>query len=702
MTDITQQKAFEAHLERINQRYELAVNATGVGLWEVDMTTNERFTSARLREIFTLDQNKDPELKNILDRVHPEDRRLVDEANKQLLQSKRSSNVEYRIKRDDGKYIWVRNRARTQLGKDGQLIRVAGIIEDIGDRKQQELELEEKNRTLGIQNKQLQEVNDQLAKAHKAQLESESRFERAVQASGGYIYESRADGTFSFLSEQFKTITGYNCQDLIGRLITDLVPEDERSKVKERLSEIAQKRLTCRDIEFPILHKNGQTVWLNLTAAPYFDLDGTFLGYCGSGTNITQRKTRDLELALARQKADEANRAKSNFLAAMSHEIRTPMNGVLGMAYSLQNTEISPHQKDLVSTIIESGEVLLNLLNDILDLSKIEAHQLELEERSFSVVALLQKCKQLWTPIFTEKSIDLHIETQLDQVPNVLGDPTRFYQILQNLLSNALKFTDRGQVILRATSEKETYDDLTLRIEVQDSGIGIPTEAQDHLFERFTQADSSVARKYGGSGLGLSICSELVELMDGEIGVRSATGEGSVFWFTASLKKAERSETQAPLHEDRSETIANIQFDPSTKILVAEDNQVNQKVISAFLQIAGLTCDIVDNGLTAIEKAQAIHYDLILMDIQMPALDGMTATHKIRQLSEYYDTAPIIALTANASLDDQNFYLNSGMTDYVAKPINPDHLFRAIKKYIPVLSDEASKSIDRGVQTLAG
>jgi len=691
MTDITQQKAFEAHLERINQRYELAVNATGVGLWEVDMSTNERFVSEKLREIFSFDQNKDPELRSFLDRVHPDDHHLVTDANKLLLETRRSSNVEYRARRDDGSYVWVRNRARAQLNEDGQLVRVAGIIEDISERKQQELELEDKNRALGVQNRKLQEVNDQLAKAHKAQLKSEKRFERAVQASGGYIYETNKDGTFSYLSEQFKDITGHTSEALIGGFITDLVDDDESRNLKARLTELARQHASSREIEFPIRHKEGHIVWLNVTAAPYFDLDGTFLGYCGSGMDITQRKTRDLELAHARQKADEANRAKSNFLAAMSHEIRTPMNGVLGMAYSLQNTDIDTNQKELVSTIIESGEILLNLLNDILDLSKIEAEQLELEDADFDTKSIFKKCSQLWTPIFAEKSIELIIDADLTQATDLIGDPTRFYQILQNLLSNALKFTDHGQVILRATLESETESNVTLRVEVKDSGIGISPEAQRSLFDRFTQADSSIARKYGGSGLGLSISRELVKLMGGDIGVESEPGHGSVFWFTACLEKADGQKDKSTDIEKRESANTVRRFDPEAKILVAEDNLVNQKVISAFLKIGGLSADLVENGLDAIEKARSTKYDLILMDIQMPELDGMTATHKIRQLSGHYDSAPVVALTANASLDDQNYYLNSGMNDYVAKPINPEDLFDVIEKYIPLAKDDDAK-----------
>jgi len=690
MTDITQYKEFEANLERINQRYDLAVNATGVGLWEVDMSTNERFTSQRLKEIFTLDTQKDPELKNFLDRVHPEDQHLVTEANKLLLKTRRSSNVEYRARRDDGTYVWVRNRARAELDDEGKLVRVAGIIEDISERKQQELEVEEKNRALGVQNRKLQEVNDQLAKAHQAQLKSENRFERAVQASGGYIFESHIDGSFSYLSDQFKQITGYDCDELTGGYISQIVIEEERSKVKSRLAEIARQRLSNREIEFPIRHKDGHVVWLNVTAAPYFDLDGSFLGYCGSGTDITQRKNRDLELAQARQKADEANRAKSNFLAAMSHEIRTPMNGVLGMAYGLRNTDIDAHQKELVSTIIESGEILLNLLNDILDLSKIEAKQLELENAYFDARSIFNKCQQLWTPIFAEKDIDLMIDADFDQTADLIGDPTRFYQILQNLLGNALKFTEQGQVVLSASLESKDASTVTLRTAVKDSGIGISPEVQRNLFDRFTQADSSIARKYGGSGLGLSICRELVKLMGGEIGVESEPGKGSVFWFTVCLEKADHPENRHDIKNQSDSAGPAKQFDPSARILVAEDNLVNQKVICAFLKIAGLHADLVENGLEAIEKAQTTDYDLILMDIQMPQLDGLTATHKIRQLSPHYESAPVVALTANASLDDQNFYLNSGMNDYVAKPINPDNLYEVIEKYIPLAAETPS------------
>ena len=555
----------------------------------------------------------------------------------------------------------------------GQLDYIIVVSADITDRKQAEAEL---------------------AQAYRAQKEIDARFERAVEASGGYIYESDKDGAFTYLSDRFQEVTGYQPAELIGRRFSDIVPEDSRETVRSQLLDIAVRETVCRDFEVPITHKDGRVTWLNVTIAPIHNDVGVCVGFCGSGVDITDRKARDLQLSIALDKADEANRAKTTFLTTMSHEIRTPLNGVLGMSHLLRSSVLDENQSEQVDAIIGSGEILLELLNDILDISKIEENRLELETLPLDLSEILRKCHQLWSPRFEEKNIAFSIENNLKSAPLVEGDPIRFYQILQNFMSNALKFTDSGSVSVNADIDQDSATEVLVRLSVKDTGVGIDEAGKAVLFDRFSQVDSSITRKYGGSGLGLSICRELAALMGGDIGVRSRVGEGSTFWFTAKLKKLE-SANLAPAEQQIAEPAASqIRFASSTNILVAEDNVVNQKVITAFLKVAGLQPDIAENGVIAVEMARQKNYDLILMDIQMPELDGLAATNQIQALSGYDKAVPIIALTANATTESRRLYLASGLMDFVPKPIDPCFLIDVMSKYLtPAQEHDSSNTL---------
>ena len=574
----------------------------------------------------------------------------------------------------NGDTHWYMSTLVPVTDESGDLDYIIAVSADITDRKAAEAEL---------------------SNAYRAQKEIDARFERAVDASGGYIYETDKEGGFTYLSERFEEVTGYKPSELIGSRLSDIVPADRRARVRKRLLHIATHGMVCRDFEVPIEHRDGHTTWLSVTIAPFYDSEGGCIGYCGSGADINDRKLRDAQLGLALEKADEANRAKTTFLTTMSHEIRTPLNGVLGMSHLLRRSALSDSQSEQVDAIIGSGEILLELLNDILDIAKIEENQLELETTNVDLDEILRRCRQLWSPRFEEKNIDVKIRNNCKTSSKIEGDPTRLYQILQNFMSNALKFTQSGHVSVQADFEQETNKDILLRVSVEDSGIGISDTGKKALFDRFSQVDSSISRKYGGSGLGLSICRELVTLMGGDIGVESVLGEGSTFWFTARLKKNKRHMTM-PSEKGRSNPSPDHpQFDGSSQVLVAEDNLVNQKVIMAFLNVAGLQPDLVDNGARAVEMARQKNYDLILMDIQMPELDGISATAEIQSLPGYEGAVPIIALTASATTDSRRRYLESGMIDFVPKPIDPSYLMGVISKYLPLAQEQDGVTISR-------
>jgi len=399
----------------------------------------------------------------------------------------------------------------------------------------------------------------------------------------------------------------------------------------------------------------------------------------------------------ARKVADASNMAKDRFLASMSHEIRTPLNAIIGFAGVLSNSQLDDEQHDHLHYLQDAAENLLVLLNDILDLAKIDAEKLELTESRIELSGLLEGTRLLWSAGNKQSVLNFVIEID-PQVPCVIyADKTRLRQVLFNLVSNALKFTERGEVNIRVTATGEGPPEAPcLKFEVSDTGIGIAEEHLDALFDRFTQADSSITRNYGGTGLGLSICQQLVALMGGDIGVKSAAGLGSTFWFTLHCRaEMAMPESQpSPSLPAQSSTQETPQTVPLT-VLLAEDNVVNQKVIQAILAAQHHQVDIAQNGLEAIEAVQNKSYDLILMDLRMPKMDGFTAIERIRQLS-HAQTIPIIVLSANTSVEDQNRALSAGAQICLTKPIKPADLLASIQQLTLLNSGEKStKNADR-------
>ncbi|MFT6926237.1 MAG: PAS domain S-box-containing protein [Psychromonas sp.] len=510
----------------------------------------------------------------------------------------------------------------------------------------------------------------------RLQAESELRLAAQTFESSEAIFICDNQGTIIRSNQAFSRITGYDNHDVIGknpRILSSGQHSEEYYKTMwlsltehgEWSGEIYNKR------------KNGEIYPEYLNISSVKNDQGEVSHYIAHFFDISEQKENEKKLQQARKEAELSNASKSRFLASMSHEIRTPMNAVLGILGLLKDTQLTARQHELVKTGRDSGELLLTIINDILDFTKMDIDKLTLENSPFDLHQLLTNCNALLVDMANKKSLTLNLKKSQDLPRFVRGDSARIQQILINLINNAIKFSQHGQIKVRVGVDFIDQHNVMLRCQVKDSGIGIAKEYMDTLFDEFTMVDQSHTRKYEGTGLGLAICKRLSELMQGSIAVNSKLGKGSTFTFTLKLKTAKADDGSAGLFHEQIQQLpqANI------RVLLVEDNPANQMVIKSILEFAKLRVDVVSNGYEAVEAVRNLPYDIVLMDISMPEMDGMSATREIRKLSSAARKIPIIALTAHTLSGDKERFIKAGMNDYLSKPVNRDAALTCIARW---------------------
>ena len=520
--------------------------------------------------------------------------------------------------------------------------------------------------------------------AHKrveAELDQERQLLNALLANTpDNIYFKNREGEFIRISRAHAHRLGLNHPaDAIGRTEEHFFGKGQSNRSRDEEERLMKTGRSLESVEEQIVWPDDTTTWVSTTKAPLRNFVGEIIGTFGISRDITNRKATEEAQREAREAAEAANRAKGDFLAHMSHEIRTPMNAILGLTDLALETNLNEVQRDYLETVLISAESLLGVINQILDFSKIDANKVELEIVPFDLHSVVHDTIKSLDFRAAEKALQLELTIGPNVPTAVRGDSTRFRQVLVNLIANAIKFTERGEIKIDIASVEQNDDNAVISVAVSDTGIGIPEAGIDNIFREFQQADSSTTRQYGGTGLGLAISAKLVELMGGEISVKSNVGTGSVFQFTARFELATSAEIEELNGNNEPADAVAVQDHRALKILLAEDGLANQKLVLGILGRMGHNADVAGDGRQAVEKYAAKQYDLVLMDVQMPEMDGLEATQQIRKMeSEANRHTPIIAITAHAMEEDRRRCLNAGMDEYLRKPVRRKELNEAM------------------------
>jgi PAS domain S-box-containing protein len=609
--------------------------------------------------------------KCLFDFIPEEGRAAVADHLREVCGVNRTVESENQIVLPDGRRRWIGWSNRAIVDAEGGVVAVHSVGRDIDERVVAEQRLKESEMRYRQLAEQLAEANLRLERANDLLVMADET------AHVGHWRFCVASRSFHWSDEVYR-IHGMPKEAGPPTLDTvfGLFHPDDREKLG-KLTAAARESGRGFAGEMRIVRPDGAIRDIYASGQAQKSADGKIAGVFGVVQDITERKRAEREQIALRELADQASREKSNFLATMSHEIRTPMNGVIGMNALLLATELTPRQRKLAEAIGYSADSLLTLLDDILDVSKLEAGKLELAESDFDLTDLVRRVAELFAARAKQKGIELIADANVAGRAPLRGDASRLRQILINLVSNAITFTERGRVTIAVRRAKVEATDVRIRIEVRDTGPGVSDAAKQKLFLPFEQGDASIARRFGGSGLGLSIAKKLVELMNGRIGVIDRPGGGSVFWFEVALRQG----SPIPVDPAVAQDHAKIPAGRGGRILLAEDHPVNVELATMILEDAGYKVDLATDGMQAVAAARARDYDLILMDMRMPLLDGLAAAREIRADEQGGRRAPIVAMTANVMMGDRARCFDAGMDDYISKPFSMANLLDKVERW---------------------